>query len=134
MAQSAPRFSLAGLDGVGAARTFHGRLAPPAPMPGTWAELVLTTSAGHAPRMIRLATIAWRPEPELVERVHHVETCKKMDQASVKMPGSSFSPRSTILSAPSGSGRCSACASFHGAVSQVSHSWGSVRIAGIAFG
>lgn len=44
------------------------------------------------------------------------------------------SPRATILSAPSGSGRCNASASFGGAVSQASTSAGVVRITGMAFG
>ena len=38
-----------------------------------------------------------------------------------------------MRNAPSGNGRCSAFASVQGALSQVSHSLGSVRIAGIAF-
>ena len=47
---------------------------------------------------------------------------------------SSFSPRATMRSVPSGSGRCSAFASAQGAVSHVSHSGASVRITGIALG
>ena len=49
-------------------------------------------------------------------------------------PGSSLTPRATIRSAPSGSGRCSFSASSAGAVIQVSTSSGVVRITGIAFG
>src|SRR5258705_11244250 len=48
--------------------------------------------------------------------------------------GSSLTPRATIRSAPSGSGRCSFRASSEGAVIQVSTSAGVVRITGIAFG
>ena len=47
---------------------------------------------------------------------------------------SCFSPRARCARLPSGSGRCSAFALAHGAISQVSLSDGSVRIAGIAFG
>jgi hypothetical protein len=47
---------------------------------------------------------------------------------------SSFSPVATIFSAPSGSGRCSASASSHGARSQTSCSSVVVMITGIAFG
>ena len=47
--------------------------------------------------------------------------------------GSSLTPRATIGSAPSGSGRCSLSASCAGAVIQVSTSSG-VRITGIALG
>jgi hypothetical protein len=46
----------------------------------------------------------------------------------------SFSPVSTTLSAPSGSGRCSAFASSHGARIQTSSSSVVVRITGIALG
>jgi hypothetical protein len=48
--------------------------------------------------------------------------------------GSSFTPRATIRSDPSGNGRCSVRASSGGAVIQVSTSSGVVRITGIAFG
>ena len=48
--------------------------------------------------------------------------------------GSSLVPRATILSVPSGSGRCSFKASSAGAVIQASTSSGVVRITGIAFG
>jgi hypothetical protein len=48
--------------------------------------------------------------------------------------GSSLTPRATIPSAPSGSGRCSFRVSSGGAVIQVSTSSGVVRITGIAFG
>src|ERR1700724_2772549 len=47
---------------------------------------------------------------------------------------SSLTPRATICSAPSGSGRCSFRASSGGAVIQASTSSGVVRITGIAFG
>src|SRR3984957_4571063 len=47
---------------------------------------------------------------------------------------SSLTPRATILSVPSGSGRCNFMASSDGAVIQVSPSAGVVRITGIAFG
>ena len=47
---------------------------------------------------------------------------------------SSLTPRATICSAPSGSGRCSFRASSGGAVIQVSTSSGVVRITGIALG
>ena len=50
------------------------------------------------------------------------------------MAGSSLTPRATIRSDPSGSGRCSFRASSGGAVIQVSTSSGVVRITGIAFG
>ena len=46
--------------------------------------------------------------------------------------GSSFTPRATIRSDPSGSGRCSFKASSGEAVIQVSTSSGVVRITGIA--
>lgn len=49
-------------------------------------------------------------------------------------PSSLSAPRMTILSAPSGSGRCNAFASSHGARIQTSHSSCVVRITGIAFG
>src|ERR1700730_17037800 len=48
--------------------------------------------------------------------------------------GSSLTPRATIRSAPSGSGRCSFRASSGGALIQDSTSSGVVRITGIAFG
>src|SRR5450755_1785612 len=47
---------------------------------------------------------------------------------------SSLTPRATILSTPSGGGRCSLRASSGGAVIHVSTSSGVVRITGIAFG
>ena len=47
---------------------------------------------------------------------------------------SSFTPRATIRSVPSGSGRCSFRASSGGAFIQVSTSFGVVRITGIALG
>src|ERR1700682_993832 len=47
---------------------------------------------------------------------------------------SSLTPRATIRSDPSGSGRCSFKASSGGAVIQASTSSGIVRITGIAFG
>jgi hypothetical protein len=51
------------------------------------------------------------------------------------MPPSSLSaPRITILSASSGSGRCIAFASSHGALIQTSRSSSVARITGIAFG
>jgi hypothetical protein len=43
-------------------------------------------------------------------------------------------PRMTILSKPSGSGRCNAFASSHGARIQTSRSSSVVKITGIAFG
>ena len=45
-----------------------------------------------------------------------------------------LAPRATMRSTPLSSGRCSALASAQGAVSQVTHSDASVRIAGIAWG
>jgi hypothetical protein len=48
--------------------------------------------------------------------------------------GSSLTPRATIRSAPSGSGRCSLRTSSGGDVIQVSISSGVVRMTGIAFG
>ena len=48
--------------------------------------------------------------------------------------GSSLTPRATILSDPSESGRCNFRASSGGAFIQVSTSSGVVRITGIAFG
>src|SRR6202022_1918792 len=48
--------------------------------------------------------------------------------------GSSFTPRATIRSDPSGNGRCSFSAASGGAVIQVSTSSGVVRITGIALG
>ena len=54
---------------------------------------------------------------------------------TIRGPRSSFSaPRATILRASSGNGRCRAFASSHGARIQMSHSFGVVRITGMAFG
>ena len=53
----------------------------------------------------------------------------------VSAPFPSFlTPRATIRSAPSGSGRCRTFASSHGALIQTSTSSGVVWITGIAFG
>ena len=49
-------------------------------------------------------------------------------------PSTLSAPRMTILSASSGSGRCSAFASSHGARIQTSRSSSVVRITGIALG
>jgi hypothetical protein len=53
---------------------------------------------------------------------------------AVSPAGSSLTPRATILSAPSGSGRCSFSASSGDAIIQISTSSAVVRITGIAFG
>src|SRR5207302_4767373 len=57
-----------------------------------------------------------------------------LDGHDVCPTGSSLTPRATILSDPSESGRCNFKTSSGGAVIQVSTSSGVVRITGIAFG
>jgi hypothetical protein len=57
-----------------------------------------------------------------------------LDGHVVSPAGSSLTPRATIQSVPSGSGRCSFKTSSGGAVIQVSTSSGVVRITGIALG
>jgi hypothetical protein len=76
----------------------------------------------------------WRQiERQLGLRSTHGSPAVQSLQAAAS-PESSFSPRSTRRSEPSGNGRCKALASSHGASSQVSHSPGFVRITGIALG